>query len=150
MAFTFTIVKPAYASTIIYDTDTETVDEDDSDYSDDGGDAEEKQLDDSKTLAEQGEAINSLVENEMKDVDSEEIEEKISEKGSDVISWMQRAGVAICIGLFIVFALAAIIGGLSKKGIGPGLFGMVCTMVVCVAIIYGPEIMLWFKSWLAK
>lgn len=145
MAFCFTTINPVYASNL-YDTNTSSTDSDDYYDEDDGG----VEYEEGNTLTEQGEAINSLVENEMKDVDAETIDKKISEKGSDVIGWIQRASIAVCIAMFFVFGVKTLIGASRKEGIGPGLFGMACCAVVCVAILYGPEIMLLFKSWVTK
>lgn len=80
-------------------------------------------------------------------VTTEEIGSKLTTKGYQIVDIMRQVAVPICIGAFVVGAVIAIFGALSKKStVIPGIIAMIMAGVGFALIYNAPIIMSWFKD----
>lgn len=84
-------------------------------------------------------------------VSTEEVADKLNEKGNDIINLMQVVGRYVCYGAFIVglvMMLAGCVG--NKKMIVQGLIAVIIAGVCYAGIVCGRDIVTFIASWAAS
>ena len=72
-------------------------------------------------------------------------------KGFDVVILLQRVGKPICIAFFIISALCALMGTIFKGAFAvTGFIGMVICGISYTCILFAPQIVQFFSTWLAS
>lgn len=84
-------------------------------------------------------------------VSTDDLIQRIDEKGNDVVNLMQAVGKWVCVITFIVCIILFIIGLIGNKKMALAAFiGMLCAGVAYAGILCGREIVTWIASWAAS
>ena len=76
---------------------------------------------------------------------------KIVGKTYEIADWIRKFGVAISVVTFVISAIMAAVGSLTRKGGATTAFvGMGVSAIVFTVCFYAPQILLTFMNWLAK
>jgi len=83
-------------------------------------------------------------------VSTEELANRLNNKGNDVINILQTVGRWICIGAFVISVIMMVAGCIgNKKMIVQGLIGLIISGVAYAGIVCGREIVMFIASWAA-
>lgn len=81
-------------------------------------------------------------------VTTNDIINKLNDKGNDVVSILQTVGKYVCIGAFIVCCILTLVGLIGNKRILAGaLIGLVVSGLAYAGIVCGREIVNWIAAW---
>lgn len=81
----------------------------------------------------------------------EQASQFVEEKGFDIISFLQRFVQPFAIIIFIFCALLSLIGAFGNASwVGKGIVGMAIAIIMYAVVLYAPELLDFFASWVSS
>lgn len=84
----------------------------------------------------------------IKTVTMEEIKKIIKKKGDELVSVMQTGAKPFSYLVFIICGIILLVSAFTKIGIGKGILGMIVVVLAYNGILYAPQIVEFFSTWL--
>lgn len=91
---------------------------------------------------------NSIINELTPNVTTDDIVNRLEEKGNDVVTFLKTIGKYVCIGGFIICCILTIVGIIGNpKLLWAGIIGMIITGLAYAGIVCSREIVNWIATW---
>lgn len=92
--------------------------------------------------------VNGIINDFAPNVTTNDIVNRLEQKGNDVVTMLQTVGRYVCIGAFIICCILTIAGIIGNpKMLWAGVIGMIVSGLAYAGIVCGREIVNWIANW---